>query len=324
MHSEPGKIIVTGIVVSAVAIAAYLAQYGKPWSSTDEFGSTRGEELVHHTRGDTVSGVVRSGPVVAHSDSGAATAGGLQAASKSLSRNDPAVAQTQPDVLRPMHKNDDPARTPAREVQVRADNEPRATPAVRVDKMPKPRLKPVRTSTSPVKHGRSHVSSTLASESAANRAARAARVAEDQRALDRLVAGLDRNGGPGGKPSVAAAPAVASQSSAVPAELKGVQSTSGPPPVTPSLPLVQQVAPRTPAVSLEPHAELTSQAPPPAAVQPVSSEGARIKSDGGPKTRAQVRSEIGRAREDGGLPAFGNPDPAGPAGAPSHANPARP
>jgi hypothetical protein len=36
-----------------------------------------------------------------------------------------------------------------------------------------------------------------------------------------------------------------------------------------------------------------------------------------PKTREQVRMEVERARADGDLPRFGNPDPAGPGGAPS-------
>jgi hypothetical protein len=36
-----------------------------------------------------------------------------------------------------------------------------------------------------------------------------------------------------------------------------------------------------------------------------------------PKTRAEVEMEIERARTDGALPRFGNPDPAGPGGAPS-------
>jgi hypothetical protein len=36
-----------------------------------------------------------------------------------------------------------------------------------------------------------------------------------------------------------------------------------------------------------------------------------------PKSRAQVRMEVEQARADGALPRFGNPDPAGPGGAPS-------
>jgi hypothetical protein len=74
-----------------------------------------------------------------------------------------------------------------------------------------------------------------------------------------------------------------------------------------------------------PPAELTAQtALSPRVVQPAASTDTLPKSDGGPKTRAQVRAEIARAREDGSLPAFGNPDPAGPAGAPRVIGAARP
>jgi hypothetical protein len=62
----------------------------------------------------------------------------------------------------------------------------------------------------------------------------------------------------------------------------------------------------------------------PRVVPPAPSTDTLPKSDGGPKTRAQVRAEIARAREDGSLPAFGNPDPAGPAGAPRVIGAARP
>ncbi|KQR73705.1 hypothetical protein ASG35_22265 [Burkholderia sp. Leaf177] len=37
-----------------------------------------------------------------------------------------------------------------------------------------------------------------------------------------------------------------------------------------------------------------------------------VESSTGPKTREQVRAELERARTDGSLPRFGNPDPAGP------------
>jgi hypothetical protein len=55
----------------------------------------------------------------------------------------------------------------------------------------------------------------------------------------------------------------------------------------------------------------------PPLVQTMPPAGVLPKLDDGPKSRAQVRAEIVRARADGSLPAFGNPDPAGPAGAPS-------
>jgi hypothetical protein len=55
--------------------------------------------------------------------------------------------------------------------------------------------------------------------------------------------------------------------------------------------------------------QTTQSDPKPAALAPVASEA--------PKTRAEVSMEIERARADGALPRFGNPDPAGPGGAPS-------
>ncbi|NML35045.1 DUF4148 domain-containing protein [Paraburkholderia antibiotica] len=42
-----------------------------------------------------------------------------------------------------------------------------------------------------------------------------------------------------------------------------------------------------------------------------------VEAGNAPKTRAQVRAELARAREDGSMPAFGNPNPMGPAGAPN-------
>lgn len=52
-------------------------------------------------------------------------------------------------------------------------------------------------------------------------------------------------------------------------------------------------------------------------VQPVAPKPLPLQSDQAPKTRAQVRAELARARADGSLPRFGNPNPAGPGGVPS-------
>jgi hypothetical protein len=60
---------------------------------------------------------------------------------------------------------------------------------------------------------------------------------------------------------------------------------------------------------------LAEQAPPPA--QPVAPKPFSVLSAQGPKTRAQVRAELERARADGSLPRYGNPNPAGPGGVPS-------
>lgn len=77
------------------------------------------------------------------------------------------------------------------------------------------------------------------------------------------------------------------------------QSTALPPPLTQAV-QIAPTAPSAPSVQTEPT---------PAPVASTSTQG--------PKTRAEVRMEVERARADGALPRFGNPDPAGPGGAPS-------
>jgi hypothetical protein len=115
----------------------------------------------------------------------------------------------------------------------------------------------------------------------------------------------------GGTTSSTGAPGVASSSSPVSTQVKVVTNVTSAPAALPPTPV-------TSAPSPDPHAELTAQAPPvQSAAQLAPSAGPLLKSDGGPKTRAEVRAEIARARADGSLPAFGNPDPAGPGGAPS-------
>jgi hypothetical protein len=97
-------------------------------------------------------------------------------------------------------------------------------------------------------------------------------------------------------PSAAATSSSSSSSSS--------QSGALPPPLTqasqnnPSAQTVQS------APSAQPDSTTTTPAPPGASTQ-------------APKTRAQVRMEVEQARADGALPRFGNPDPAGPGGAPS-------
>lgn len=298
MHSEPSKIVVTGIIVSAVAVVAYVSQSDTPWLSTEDFGAARSDEPGHRTLGNMVSGVVTAGPVMTHRNSGNTTASAPQAARQSPQRNEPVAAQTQPNVPNP-------------DVHARADNGQRVTSAAREEKKPQPRSTPLRTSASKVRHSRSHESHLAVRVPPANRATRDA---QDQMALDKLVARLNSNSAPGGRASVAGAPAVASQTYSTPAEPKGPLSTIAAP----------AVVPLSPPILSAPHTESTPPASPPPVVQSIPPEAAPIQSGGGPKTRAQVRSEIGRAREDGSLPAFGNPDPAGPAGAPSLTSTPRP
>jgi hypothetical protein len=52
-------------------------------------------------------------------------------------------------------------------------------------------------------------------------------------------------------------------------------------------------------------------------VQPSDANSVAAGSNQGPKTREQVREELARARMNGTIPRFGNPDPYGPGGTPN-------
>ncbi|WP_121307732.1 DUF4148 domain-containing protein [Paraburkholderia sp. BL17N1] len=52
-------------------------------------------------------------------------------------------------------------------------------------------------------------------------------------------------------------------------------------------------------------------------LQPLDANSTAAGSNQGPKTREQVREELIRARMNGTIPRFGNPDPYGPGGTPN-------
>jgi hypothetical protein len=146
--------------------------------------------------------------------------------------------------------------------------------------------------------------------------------------LDKLVARVDSNSASNVRKPATGGPTMASQPSSIQTGLNVMQGTSSAPVAVPAPP-VQQGAQKPPAVSTvptEPQADLTTQAtlPSPPLIPSTPSAATGVKTDDGPKTRAQVRAEIARARQNGGLPAFGNPDPAGPGGAPSLTGAPRP
>jgi hypothetical protein len=80
-------------------------------------------------------------------------------------------------------------------------------------------------------------------------------------------------------------------------------------PETPIAPTMQTAATNDPPV--EPAAPPTARISEPAAPSPAIATGA-------PKTRAEVRDELNRARKNGTMSRFGNPDPYGPGGSPSY------
>ncbi|MFM0211835.1 DUF4148 domain-containing protein [Paraburkholderia sediminicola] len=308
MVSEPRKIVLTSLFVSAVAIAAYISQSGKSWLSADELGLERDNASAHYTRGDMVTGSVSSGPVVTRSDSAAATAANLQAARKSLQRNDLVAAQAQLDAVRSTHRDDDQVLALQREVEARTKQTQQAPAAAHGEKRAQQGSKSARSSSpSSGKTGRGH-ESYFATHEHSNRASSSAKT---RRAPETVVATASAGSTTSARAIGTGAPVVASASLPVPAQVKVVSNVT-------SAPAASTPTPPTSAPPPDPQARLTVQAAPvQSAAQLGPSTGALLQSDGGPKTRAEVRAEIARARADGNLPAFGNPDPAGPGGAPS-------
>ncbi|WP_176057162.1 DUF4148 domain-containing protein [Paraburkholderia sp. BCC1876] len=313
MHGEPRKVVLSGLVVGAVAIAAYVSPAGRHWLSVDEPSMDSGGEAARHARGDIMSGAITSGPVLAGGASDAALSSGLQAARSSLQRNDLGAAQAQLDAVAATHKNDGQVAALQREVQARAQ----ASPQAQVVALEEP--KATRTS-APVKghHSRERRYATR------DYSSRASGYATKRRGVGTQVTGssgdrMAASNVPLDEPTV-----LTSRARTIAPTIRVGQGLASAPAVPP---LILQTPPAAGVEQASPsnrQAELTAQAPlQSTSLQPTAPGGTLLKSEG-PKTREQVREEIVRARSNGSLPAFGNPDPAGPGGAPSLVNAQRP
>lgn len=334
MYSEPGKVVFTGLVIGAVAIGAYayVSQSEGDWSPTDELGLARRGAPAHSARGAIMSGKVTSGTVKSRSDSAATTTERLQAARNSLLRDDVAAARAQLNAIRAARQNDDQVVELKRQVQEQADKEQRALAASQVAETARPVEKAARASPSaPVKSAHSR-ENRLAARQHANRASSYAKNQGAAGTATTLAGGYSAQSG-----SVSAASALprVSQQASTPPVMNVVENTAVTlnAPVAPVVPIaphgsapLQQPQETGQSALSKPQTEQTAQAtasPPLVQTMPFGG-GVLPKLDSGPKSRAQVRAEIVRAREDGSLPAFGNPDPAGPGGAPSLTGAPRP
>ncbi len=322
MFSDPRKVVFAGVVLSAVAIGAfvYVAESDDD-SADDELGLVH-DEPARSGRGDIMSGVITSGSVESRSDSAASEADRLHAARKSLLRDDVAAARVQPNAARQARQNDSPLVA----LKKQADKEPRALAAAPVDKAARPEGKATRTS------------SPLAVKSPQSRdaqlATRQRSIHESSYAQHRHAAQTVTTIAGSYSASASSLPPRASQPAYALPELNAVDSAPATlnAPIAPIVPMAPLAAPRLqqpePTVQSElskSQADLTAQAiSSPPLVQTMPAEGVLPKLDSGPKSRAEVRAEIVRARDDGSLPAFGNPDPAGPGGAPSLTGAPRP
>ncbi|MEA3083267.1 MAG: hypothetical protein QOC89_964, partial [Paraburkholderia sp.] len=223
MVSEPRKIVLTSLLVGAIAIAAYISQSDKSWLASDDPGLERDSGATHETRSDTMTGSVTFGPVAGRGASAAALAGDLQAARNSLQRNDLASAQAQLDAVSAAHRDDDQVLALQREVEARAELVQHAPVPAQGEKVAPQGSKSARASlTSSGKSGRSH-EGYVARREYANRAPRDAKIRRGtetaQAAVDDVSPSHGRVGG--------GAPVVAGSSSSGLAEVKVVSSVTG-------------------------------------------------------------------------------------------------
>jgi uncharacterized membrane-anchored protein YhcB (DUF1043 family) len=314
----------------AIGVGAYVSHSDEEWLPSDDLGVTHGGSTGASRQGNTMSGAVRSAPLDGRSDSAAARANSLKAARNSLLRDDVAAARAQLNAISAAHRDDQQVVELQKEIQARADHEQRAA-AAQLEKTPEAEQKPAQSlSSAPAKSGHSR-NMQQASREYSNRAPGYAR--------NRRSGGAEAaKSGDAGAAGASGPLPMTSESAYASPGMKVVRGPGAPAAVN-SLPLPQQpmsssdaqsVSPATsqavpsvqaaqtaPSVPTTPQPEITAHAalPPPAAQTGVP--GAPLLKPDGPKTRAQVRAELARARENGSLPPFGNPDPAGPGGAPS-------
>jgi hypothetical protein len=285
MMSNPKRTVLAGLLLGALVIGASVMRSGEDKVSERDGVSVSGELDNSSTETRASNPLFASG----HSDDVAHI---LQAVRDSLERNDLASAKVLLGAVQTLHKDDSRALTLQKELQAREGKVDTVPPATPPDKPPNSvkSTRPVSRSgakADPIHglHGR-----TTTGRGHAITAPRYSSTA--------------------GTPEVKAPSGngvnVEAHSPAI--ELDRTDSTS-PEAAQP----LGAIAPARPTSSrVIPPSE---EAPP--LVQPVLPKPLPIQSGQAPKTRAQVRAELDRARSDGSLPRFGNPDPAGPGGVPS-------
>ncbi len=282
MINHPQKILFGGLVIGVLGVASYLLQSGK-----DEFpGSQPG---VGHS-GPSVFGALDNRPITTpridldsiDPTSNTSVAQVLQAVHDSLQRNDLASAKVLLDAVRTYRKgdkDDERTRSLQRELQVRegaTDSVPNPAPAEQSSAATNTQGVPNRSGTS--------------------RSVDTPRRLHPQGSGKSAIARRDVMSEPM-PPIIAANPGTSrTERAPVVINIYPAETSHELPSMTaaapPSDPAPVAVVPETPQVGI--------------------TKTAAVPAAPAPKTRAEVRAELERARTDGSLPRFGNPDPAGP------------
>ena len=291
MISNPKRTLLAGLLLGALVIGASVMRSDENNLPEARSGSDRdGTSMSGELDNGSVE-LQRSNPASAgsHSDDISHI---LQAIRDSLKRNDLASAKVLLGAVQTLQKDDSRALTLQKELQAREDKVD-AVPQVAPPDIPRTTAKPTQSKTRfPARAAPSHKNAVPVRE----------HTISTSRHLRIMDAPQIKAASNGGVHAEAASPAL------------GVGRTdSSAPGGTPAVaPAVASTPPR-PAI-MRPTPPMAEALPP---VQPVAPKPLPVRSDQAPKTRAQVRAELDRARADGSLPRFGNPDPAGPGGVPS-------
>ncbi|SOE96224.1 protein of unknown function [Burkholderia sp. D7] len=251
-----------------------------------------GEGTLSKRDGASVSGELDNSSTEARGTNADSTSGHsddvahiLQAVRDSLKRNDLASAKVLLGAVQTLHKDDSRALTLEKELQAREGKVDAGPSVMALDKPPNT-SKPIRFASRP--------------------SAKSDRTRDSASPVREHTAGMSRHSTVTGRPQVKApSDDGVSVDASSPAPEVGVADST-------SLEAAPTVA-STPARATPPGEET------PLPAQPVNPKPLPVQSDQAPKTREQVRSELYRARANGALPRFGNPDPAGPGGLPGTA-----
>jgi hypothetical protein len=295
MMSNPKRTLLAGLLLGALVIGASVMRSGEDKLSGARSGSERD--------GASISGELDNGPVETQRSKPASASSHsddishiLQAIRDSLKRNDLTSAKVLLGAVQALHKDDSRALTLQKELQAR---EEKVDPVLRVAPPDNPRntAKSTRSTTRlPARAGRSHESASSGREHTIS-TSRRSRIMDAPQIKAPSNSGIDAE---------AASPALGT--GRTDSSSREVSPTVGPT-------IAPTVASTPPRPALTRPTPFVEEVLPP--VQPVAPRPPLVQSAQGPKTRAQVRAELDRARTDGSLPRFGNPDPAGPGGVPS-------
>jgi hypothetical protein len=273
MISNPKRLLLAGVLVSALAMAVGAVWSGRDELAGDHSGVGRDDASASGAPDKNPAGSMGSGAVSAEGGSDAGVARTLQVIRDSLERNDLASARLLLNAVLALHQDNEQALALRKDLQAREQKADVAVPAEHAEK-PSKAGEPARPAPRPpARPDRQRTISTPHRPHGGN-------------ASHNLVATAPGVMNIGAKGTGSASAETASPSP------PATPAVTSPPALPSSIPLQR---PSAPIVEAKP--------------EPMAAE-----SDQAPKTRAQVRAELARARMDGSLPRFGNPDPAGPGG----------